>query len=169
MVEPPTVTERAGSTSLTSVWSLRCKTPSAITVGVKFRMMPNLFQLTVTAPRPVVIGIGNSPPTRNFASCPESATSVGSASILARPLDSSAVRIAENGNLGSPEKNRLNPPVTAGASIGGRAAVPVPGIAPNESIATDGATIPATKRPPGSWANRLIPAPATRCARPPRT
>ena len=76
---------------------------------------------------PVDIGIGNSPPTRNFASWPDSATSVGSASILASPLDSSAVRIALNGKFGSPEKNSEKPPPTRGAWTGGLPGAPGPG------------------------------------------
>ena len=94
-------------------------------------MMPNFFHWTDTVPRPLEIGIGNSPPTRNFASCPDSATSVGSASILASPLDSSAVRIALNGKFGRPEKNSEKPPPSAGLWTGGLPAVPVPGMLKN--------------------------------------
>ena len=85
-------------------------------------MMPNFFHCTATLPRPVDIGIGNSPPTRNFASWPDSATSVGSASSLASPLDSSAVRIALNGKFGRPEKNSEN--AAADAPGSGPAACP---------------------------------------------
>ena len=120
--------------------------------------MPNFFQLTVTAPRPVEIGIGNSPPTRNFASCPDSATSVGSASILARPLDSSAVRIALNGNLRQPREEqreaarRPRAPAPAAARPS-----PSRGSRRTSRPRSTGRPCPPTKRPPGSCANRLMP------------
>ena len=106
--------------------------------------MPNFFHCTDTVPRPLDIGIGNSPPTRNFASCPDIATSVGSASILAMPLDSRAVRIALNGKFGRPENNNENPPPIAGVGTGGFPATPVPGTPKNESDETDGGVSPAT-------------------------
>ena len=102
--------------------------------------------------------MGNSPPTRNFASWPDSATSVGSASILASPLDSSALRIALNGNWGSPEKKREKPPATGGAWIGGSRRRP----GPRERRRTSRA--PPTARPcrrrsarPRPGANKLMP------------
>src|SRR4029078_9574947 len=107
-------------------------------VGVKFKMMPNFFHCTDTCPKPVDIGIGNSPPTRNFASWPDSATSVGSASSLARPLDSSAVRMALNGKFGRPEKNSEKPPPTAGLWTGGLAALPGAGNVENKDARNDG-------------------------------
>ncbi len=111
---PPMVTPRAGSTSLTSEASLRWMVLSSITVGVKFRMMPNFFQLTEVWPKFVDIGTGNSPPARNLASCPDSETRVGSARILARPFDSSRLTMADSGNRGMPEKNREKAPVRSG-------------------------------------------------------
>src|SRR5215831_9656074 len=112
-------TLRLGSTSLTSLESLRLRIPSLTTVGVKLRMMPNFFHWMPTAPRPVETGIGNSPPARNFASWPDIATSVGSASVLDRPFDSSRLRIALKGRLGSPEKKSENEAPCDGAGTSG--------------------------------------------------
>src|SRR5215831_7956335 len=124
------VTDRELSTSLTSADSLRWRIPSLTTVGTKFRMMPNFFHWMPTAPSPDDTGMGNSPPARNLASCPDIATSVGSASVLDSPFDSSRLRIALNGRLGSPEKNREKDAPWAGVGISGLSP-PVPGIARN--------------------------------------
>jgi len=71
-------------------------TPSASTVGVNARLTPNGLNSTVIAVVPVPVfppcetGIGNSPPARKLAVSPDSATRVGSASVVIAPFFSSA-------------------------------------------------------------------------------
>ncbi len=92
-------TEAVGSIELTSGWTTRLMTPSASTVGVKARLTPNGFHSTVIAllldlPLPLcTIGTGNSPPARKLAVSPDSATRVGSASVVIAPFFSSASRV----------------------------------------------------------------------------
>ena len=81
------------SSVLTSGRTLRC-TRSPLTIGVKFRRMPNSLNTTlidVPPPLPCAIGIGNSPPARKLASLPLSATRFGSARLWNRPLVCSAL------------------------------------------------------------------------------
>ena len=162
-----------GVESLTSVMQLQVHgARRAMTVGREVQDDAELLPLTDTVPRPVDIGIGNSPPARNFASWPDSATSVGSASIFARPFDSSAVRMALNGKLGRPEKNSEKPPPTAGLWTGrAPAPSPCPGTARNESGEVP--TAPpcrATKRPAGVLVEEVeAHLRAGRCATPRRT
>src|SRR5215212_1121093 len=121
-----------------------------MTVGVKFRMMPNFFQLTDVLPRPLEIGMGNSPPARNLASWPDSATRVGSARIFARPLDSSRLTIADRGNLGMPEKNSEKAEGLSGENTGGTPKRPVPGRARVAAGELLGPTPPPMNRPSAS-------------------
>ena len=88
-----------GSMELTSGVTTRLMTPSSSTVGVKPRLTPNGLNSTVMEeplrpPSPPVpfcaTGTGNSPPARNEAVSPESATRLGSARVLTTPLRSSA-------------------------------------------------------------------------------
>jgi len=85
-----------GSIELTSGATTMLMTPSASTVGVKARLTPNGFHCTVIAvppppwpaPPPLLwtVGTGNSPPARKLAVSPDSATKVGSASVVTAPL-----------------------------------------------------------------------------------
>ena len=74
--------------------------------GREASWMPNFFHCTLTAPSAVESGMGNSPPARNFASCPERVTSVGSASTLASPFSSRRLSVTLNGNgVADPKKS----------------------------------------------------------------
>ena len=95
--------DAVGSIELTSGATTMLITPSASTVGVNARLTPNGFHSTVSAVdcrrrrrrrRPATTGTGNSPPARKLAVSPDSATSVGSASVVIAPLRSSASSVA---------------------------------------------------------------------------
>src|SRR3954470_12755306 len=83
------------SSELTSGATFRC-TRSPSTCGVKASRIPNSLNWTlivVLEPEPCATGIGNSPPARNVASLPLSATRFGSARLWNRPfVDSARIR-----------------------------------------------------------------------------
>src|SRR5207342_3711450 len=92
-------TEALGSIELTSGATSRLITPSASTVGVKARLTPNCLNCTEMALSPPLLplwatGIGNSPPARKLAVSPDSATNVGSASVVTTPFLSRAFNVA---------------------------------------------------------------------------
>ena len=101
MRSPLTTIDADGSIELTSGATTKLITPSASTVGVNARLTPNGLNSTVMLlealpppPPPWLTGIGNSPPARKLAVSPDSATSVGSASVVITPLVSSASSVA---------------------------------------------------------------------------
>src|SRR5262249_47483621 len=85
------------SMSETAVCSLSWMVSSASTNGVKRSWTPNFLNSTEMTPNACGIGIGNSPPARKVASWPDSATSVGSASVLANPREASRETAPESG------------------------------------------------------------------------
>ena len=81
---------------------------SPSTVGVNARLMPNGLNSTVIAPPSPLVwltGTGNSPPARNEAFSPDSAISVGWASVLARPRDFQRVEL--RGDVEAADAERL--------------------------------------------------------------
>src|SRR5471032_1750118 len=66
------------------------------TVGVSVSPIPYDLNSIDVEPSACGTGIGTSPPARKLALCPDSATSVGSASTRARLLLSSRLRFANN-------------------------------------------------------------------------
>ena len=95
------------SSVLTSGRTLRW-TRSPLTVGVKFRRMPNSLNMTLMADVarrcPARSGIGNSPPARKLASLPLSATRFGSARLWNNPRVCSALMTAPRLLLGVEEE-----------------------------------------------------------------
>ena len=88
---PPRVKAPVLVSSLTSVEICSEMRPLDSTTGVKERPTPNCLNSMVMLPcwsRPA--GTGNSPPARNFAVSPDTAVRLGSASVCARPIRSSA-------------------------------------------------------------------------------
>mmetsp|Transcript_23089 Transcript_23089/g.39333 ORF Transcript_23089/g.39333 Transcript_23089/m.39333 type:complete len:211 (+) Transcript_23089:1569-2201(+) len=79
-----------GSMDDTAASSSRLIRSWSTTRGIKFSSIPKGLNSTVMVPLSWLIGTGYSPPARNFASCPLSATRLGSASVRTTPLVSRA-------------------------------------------------------------------------------